>query len=338
MLSYHHLSLEEREKLYALREQGYSFRQIGNLLGRNHTVLSREYRRHAKYGKTYIPCKAHLKAVMAAKEQRTKAPLKNHLIFLYVRQRLRGGWSPEEIAGRLPLDYPGKSIHPETIYRYIYNQRKTRGMKLWRYLKLHRKRRLKADGRKVKSQGKIPYAVRIDLRPAEVNLRQSAGHWETDNMEGKRSDRTTASVEVERKTRYALVSKLKDRLAQTKTDCIVNNLSIFPSGITRTLTADNGHENTFHRQISQKLNLSVFFCHAYHGWEKGTVENTIGRIRKYLPKGTSLDRISERKLKMIEYQLSHTPRKCLNYLTPYEKMQEELAQLKIKSGALQVRM
>ena len=125
MKSYQHLSLEEREKLYALREQGKSFREIARVLDRSHATLSREYARHAKYGKRYLPCKAHEKARKTAVEQRTKAPLKNPKIFVYVREKLRKEkWSPETIAGRLPIDHPGEKICHETIYRYVYCAKK----------------------------------------------------------------------------------------------------------------------------------------------------------------------------------------------------------------------
>ena len=125
MKKYRHLSLEERERLYALREQGKSFRKISELLGRSHTSLSREYRRHSKYGRKYLPCQAHEKALKKGVEQRTKAPLKNVKVFLYIREKLRRGWSPEIISGRLPIDHPGESICPETIYQYIYGKGKS---------------------------------------------------------------------------------------------------------------------------------------------------------------------------------------------------------------------
>jgi len=337
-MGYHHLNLEEREKLYALREQDKSFNEIAGILNRNHSTLSREYRKYAKYGKPYLPCKANLKAQLKSIDQRTKAPLKDHLIFLYVRERLRWGWSPEAISGRLPLDYPGSTIDDETIYRYIYNSKKTRGMKLWRYLKLHRKRRLKTNGRKVKSIGKIPQAVSIDQRPEIVNLRISFGHWETDNMEGKRSDRQAASLAVERLTRHTLLNRLTNHKAKTKARLLIKRLKEFPQPARLTLTADNGHENSRHKLITRKLNLPVYFCHAYHSWEKGTVENTVGRLRLFLPKGESLDSLTNKQLQLMEMKLNNTPRKCLNYLTPCEKMQQELTKLNYQVGALQLRM
>src|SRR3989338_1030831 len=160
MAIYHHLSLEEREKLYAWKEKGLSFREIGKNLKRNVSTITREWKRNGKYGQPYIPCRADRKAAKRALKQRYRAPLKEPLIFLYVRTRLRDfHWSPETIAGRLPIDYPGYSIDDETIYRYIYG-RKQKRMKLWEHLTLHRKRRMKKDGRKVRGV-RIPDALPV---------------------------------------------------------------------------------------------------------------------------------------------------------------------------------
>jgi len=349
---YHHLSLEERERLYALREQEGSFREIGRLLGRSHTTLSREYRHHAKYGKKYLPCKAHQKAVNKTIDQRTKAPLKNIKVFLYVREKLRENWSPEIISGRLSLDYPGESICPETIYQYIYGKGKR--FKLWQYLtKSHKRRRIKS-GRKIrlKKSSRIPKAVSINNRPGKVERRKQAGHFETDLMEGKRENKTALSVNVERKTRYTLLKKIQNKKAKTKEKTMVKDLKMLKSlqkskkPIIRSITGDNGSENSRHTRISRSLKAKFYFCHAYASWEKGTIENTIGRIRTYIPKGTSLVMYTHQQIQWLENQLNNTPRKCLNYLTPNEAMEQEVNKYKFRkyqqekeaSGALRGRM
>jgi IS30 family transposase len=252
-------------------------------------------------------------------KQRYKAPLKNPAIFLYVRKHLReDGWSPETIAGRLPIDHPELSICHETIYQYIYAKRTTsRGMDLEQYLTLKRKRRMKQNGRSVRRHSKIPEAVSIDLRPKGVQKRKQLGHWETDNVIGKQTDKTALSVTVERKTRFTIITKLQDRTAATKTTALVNRLQAY---VTRTLTTDNGAENTNHQKLAHALNLSMYFCHPYHSWEKGTVENTNGRIRRYIPKSVSIDPITEAYIASLEKKLNATPRKCLQYKTPYEMM------------------
>ncbi len=311
--------------LYGMQKEGLSLRDIAKQLKRSHTSLSRELRRNIKYGReyfnnTYLPCKAQKLAEKRASKQRFKAPLKNPSTFLYVRIKLRKGWSPETIAGRLSLDHPELSICHETIYQYIYSHRKkTRGMHLEQYLTLKRKKRMQHNGRHVHRHSKIPEAVSIDKRAKSIQKRRTVGHWETDNVIGKKTDKSALSVTVERKTRYTILTKLKDRTAQSKTDAVINRLS---KNITKTLTADNGTENTNHKQIAITLGLLMYFCHAYHSWEKGTVENTNGRIRRYIPKGVSIDTIPEDYIVALEHEFNNTPRKCLNFLTPYEMMQK----------------
>jgi IS30 family transposase len=98
--------------------------------------------------------------------------------------------------------------------------------------------------------------------------------------------------------------------------------------VKKTLTTDNGLENVNHKKIAKALSLSVYFCHAYHSWEKGTVENTNGRIRRYIPKGKSIDLLTDEEIAKVEYALNHTPRKCLRFRTPDEVMSPALKSTK----------
>ena len=150
--------------------------------------------------------------------------------------------------------------------------------------------------------------------------RKQIGHWETDNVIGRISDVSALSVTVKRVLHVTLINKLPDRSAATKTKVVSARLNTFPSSCKRTLTTDNGSENTYHKKLSTITGIAVYFCHLYHSWEKGTVENTNGRIRRYIPKGVSIDTISDEYIAALEYKLNSTPRKCLKYLTPYEMM------------------
>lgn len=320
MKKYKHLNLEDREKFFLWYTQGVSFREIGRRLHRSHTTFRRELNRNAKgmKGGTYLPCHAQKKAEKRAVRQREKAPLKEPCVFLYVREHLRPpySWTPEQISGRLRLDHPEYSIDDETIYRYIYGK-KTRRERLFNYLLLHRKRRMKKNGRKVKTD-KIRGAVRIDMRPVDANTRTAPGHWETDNMGGKKGDTTGVSVTVDRMSRITRLSKLVDHTAQTKADVIIQTLHKEPALFRETVTADNGPENSNHTRITEQTGIGMYFCYPYHSWEKGSVENMIGRIRRFIPKGESVDTVMEKELQLIEDKLNNTPRKCLGFLTPNE--------------------
>lgn len=319
MRTYHHLQLSEREKIFAWKESGVTLQEISRRLGRNVGTISREWQRHTRYGKAYLPCLAQRQADRSGQRQRYQAPLKCPLVWLYVREHLRKPyfWSPETIAGRLPLDYPGYSVDDETIYRYVY-ARKQRKEKFWKFLTLHRRRRLSLNGRKVTTRGRIPKLIPIENRPVEVMARTYLGHWESDNLEGKRSDQTGISVTVERTLRLTRLVKLQDHRALTKAVMVATGLSQEDPGLMGTLTLDRGLENYFHQLVTFATGIQVYFANAYHSWEKGTVENTIGRIRRFIPKGRTVDDISEEYLQSIEETLNNTPRKVLGYLTPSE--------------------
>ncbi len=324
-MSYTQLKESDRVVIEVLLEEGRSFRTIAKRLGRNVGTVSREIVRNKnKHSGQYVAIKAHKKAVKRLQNQRYKAPLKNQAVFLYVRQQLRGHWTPEEIAGRLSIDLPSQSIHHETIYRYIYNSKKTRGMQLWQYLKNHRKKRMRKFGRKVQ-KSKILNVIRIDERDKNVLLRSEVGHWETDNVGGKTTDISSLCGTVERKTRFVLLDVLENRKAETKTDSLVKDLSQFPSSFVKSITTDNGSENSDHKQWSTQIkDTKVYFCYPYHSWEKGSIENMFTRVRRFIPKGTSIDLISVDDAKILQDKLNNTPRKCLNYLTPNEAMALEL--------------
>ena len=327
-VSFKHLSLKEREILYGMLEKGISLRRVAVEIGRSHSSLSRELSRNTKWGVAYLPCFAQARAGRIGDKQRYKAPLKGPEVFLYVREHLRSPffWSPETISGRIRLDIPGAFITPETIYQYIYNP-KNRQFNLKRYLTRKHNRRRKQTGRSVRKYSKIPNAISVDNRAKYISHRRQLGHWESDLMEGPRSSKHVLSVTVERATRYTVLGRLANKKSETKSKHIVKRMRKIPAQIRRTLTLDNGAENTNHLYLTKQLDIAVYFCHPYHSWEKGTVENTNGRIRRYIPKGTDIKGISVEKINQLEYVLNSTPRKCLGYLTPYEKMSLELGKI-----------
>lgn len=322
MKSYKHLSLEERERIFGFLQKGLSLRAVSNLVHRNVGTISRELGRHSKYGKKYLPCHAQREAVRVGMKQRRRSALKNPTVFLYVRTKLRNElWSPETIAGRLPIEHPKESICHETIYRYIYLNPRTRRDRLWQYLELHRRKRMVKNGRKVKEYTKLTEAIPIQNRPEQINNRSEIGHWETDNVEGKRSDKTAISVTIERLLRLTKLTKLEGHTASVKTDAVITRLQeeqkVNPN-LVRSITFDRGPENSGYKIIAEKLKVEIYACNPYHSWEKGGVENMNKRIRRFIPKGSSVEHITQQYLTLLENKLNSTPRKVLNYLTPIE--------------------
>lgn len=323
---YTHLTLEEREKLFAWKEKGLSIREIAKKLGRSHSTLSRELKRNIKYDSGYIPCIAQRRYERIAKKQRYKAPLKSPEILLYVREHLRPPyfWSPEIISGRLALETGGKlTVTPECIYQYIYSS-KNRKDELWKYLPSKRVKRRKKLGRRVLRKGKAPNAVSISKRPKYIQKRRQRGHWETDNMEGPRHSKPALSVTRERAIRFTKITKLPNQTMDKKSKAVIRELNMFPESLVRTITQDNGKENYAHENTAKELGAKMYFCHPYTSCEKGGVERAIKDIRRFIPKGTPLDSISTKEIQWVEDWLNNKPMKCLGFMTPYEKMCQEL--------------
>jgi len=328
-VSFKHLSLEEREKLYLWKGTGVSNREIGRRLNRNHRTIGDELKKNTKYGKEYLPCNAQKRAERIGAKQRYKAPLKGPEVFLYVRQHLRSPffWTPGVISGRIGIDIQNTSIDTETIYRYIYS-RGAREYRLWEYLPCGRKRRMEKGGREVRNNGKVPNAKSIDTRPKIVEKRKQPGHWETDNIEGPRTTKPALSVSTERLFRLNVITKVPNQKAIVKTYALVKGLSKYPPEYLRSMTQDNGKENYRHEVTSKKLGLEMYFCHPYHSWEKGTVENRNKNIRRFFPKGTDFTKVRPKEIQTVEDILNNTPMECLGYLTPYEKMDKYLKRVK----------
>ncbi len=316
--------------MYKSLSHGESLRAIAKRLGRTHTTMSRELKRHTRYGRPYKPVLADKRAARWAIKQRTKAPLKTAEILNYVHAKLRLGWSPETIAGRLPTDQSGSSTNDESIYRWIYSK-KWRKDRLWRYLVCgHQKRRTKW-GRRGATYTKVLDTRNINLRPKYINKRKQVGHWETDLMESSRAASAALSVTVERVTRLPKLTLVTNKTSKHKTQALIDQASGLPKSLWKSVTADRGSENKNYTVWETNIGISVFFCTAYHSWEKGTVENTIKRIRRFIPKGSNLTDYTAKQIQYIEDWLANCPMKCLQFQTPYERMQQIINKLELKT-------
>jgi IS30 family transposase len=188
----------------------------------------------------------------------------------------------------------------------------------------HKKRRTKHPYRGTTER--IKHRVPITERPAEVEPREVIGHWESDSIIGV--DKSSGlNVVVERATRLANLSFLKNKTAKQTKDAVIRRLNQHPQALVKSITYDNGTENTLHQEINDKLDTKSFFCFPYHSWEKGSVEQVNGLIRRFFPKGTDFNEVSNAEINKVEKLINNRPRKCLNYRTPYEMF-------RIASGAL----
>lgn len=315
---YHQLSLEERDHIAVYRGQGLSLCEIARRLHRNKSSISRELKRNKTliYG-TYGACRAQREAEKRKRDAGRRPRLKNARIRAYVNRHLRAGWSPEQIAGRLHYRHPELSICVESIYRYIYDYRTRCRENFVPYLVRAHKRRQLRGHRHTHKDLHIPERISITCRPGHINARRHVGHWESDTVIARHS-RAALSVTVERKSRFTKINRLQRRTAKDLRIGLTRTLSKYPRHIRRTITYDNGQENVEHMIVNKVLGTRSFFCEPFHSWEKATVENTIGIIRRTFPKKTNFDKVTPVQVKNLERRLNNRPRKVLNYRTPKE--------------------
>jgi IS30 family transposase len=315
---YSHLTVTERERLAKMYYEGQSLANMAKALRRNKSTISRELSRNGPtVYRCYAPCRAQLRSDERRKKASRRPRLSDERIRSYVREKLTLGWSPEIIAGRLPLEHPGLHISHEAIYQYLYDwQTKNRKELIQLLRRAHRRRKLKGIGRKVRKT-KIPNRIPIEARPKAVDSRRYYGHWEGDTMESQKSPPVLNSL-TERKSRLLLLTKLERKAAGETKRAIVGRLAAFPPSLRKTLTLDNGTENTLHEEITEQIGAKCYFARPYASWQRGTNEQTNGMVRWYLPKGTDFRNISEEEISEVESRINNRPRKCLKYKTPQE--------------------
>lgn len=316
--SYGHLSSDERDQIARWWAQGQTVSEIGHRLRRHKSSISREIRRNkTSVYDVYLGYKAHCRAKQRASKTHQRSRLKNDRTRAYVNAKLVCGWSPEQIAGRLPMDYPGNTISTEAIYQYVYDPVVRKEFDLVSLLaRRHKKRQIKGH-RKTHKSSHIPNRIDILKRPEHIDNRKQFGHWEIDAVVSRQS-KDAVNVTCERKSRYVVMTKMKHNSAPQTTRSVIRALDSLPSKARRSLTYDNGSENVDHDIINQRLHTRSYFCQPYHSWEKGTVENTIGLLRRVYPKKTNFALLSQKYLTRLQNLLNNRPRKCLSFKTPKE--------------------
>lgn len=330
-MKYKHLSIVEREKIQELLWQKAGIRTIAGSLGRSPSSVSREINRNIPLKRSYQPRLSHERALKKRKSRGRKLRLKSWFIRRYVVTGLKSGLSPEQIAGRLNLEYHNESISHEAIYQYIYYQVYRNGWgelkphyhDLRPYLKRRHKRRAKKGMRKSQRIWR-PKGLSIDTRPKEVEQRKAIGHWEGDSMVSRKST-VGLNTLVERKTGLVFITKIIDGTAAETKNAVVGRLGTLPATFRRTLTTDNGSENAEYAEITKELNIACYFAHPYSSWERGTNENTNGLIRWYFPKRTDFATIPDEDIKAVENAINNRPRKRLGWRTPLEAFNESVA-------------
>jgi IS30 family transposase len=303
-----------------LKSRGESLRAIARRLKRDPATISRELGRNSPPVRRgyYLPHKAQARAKWRWTTTHQRVRLKTAGLRAYVRSRLLAGWSPELISGRLKHLRLGVRASHEAIYQWIYAEAR----ELIAHLARSHRRRLPRGHSRKHRRSHIPGRISITKRPGRIARRREAGHWEVDTAVSRQGPAALA-VAAERKTRYVRLKRLRRRSARHLRIALNRSLARYPAHLRRSLTYDNGSENTEHQLINAKLGTCSFFCEPFHSWEKGTVENTIGLVRRFYPKRTDFTRLPTRAIKRLERWLNHRPRKCLGYQTPAEAFRRE---------------
>jgi len=277
--SYTHLHLDERRKLAKWREAGISLKEIAARLDRDPSTLHREIRRNT-FRDEEIPRLDGYHAVTAQGMYEDRRAVHRKLVRHpeardAVLDRLKAGWSPEQIAGRMKLERHPVRVSHETIYRFAYS-RTGRAQELFRHLPEHRRRRRPRVGRK-QHAARFSEENAITYRPDTVKERAEFGHWECDLiMFRKEHGGANVTSLVERVSRFTVALKNRDRQSRPVMDALIDGLAPLPQAARRSITFDRGTEFTAWAYLKAGIGAATWFCDPKAPWQKGTVENTTG--------------------------------------------------------------
>lgn len=377
-----YLSFAEREDIALFRAQGLGVREIARRLKRSPSTISRELRRNASTRTFRLEYRASLAQWHAERRARRPKAAKlatNDRLREYVQDRLSGvvrmpdgrpvgppgpkwqgrnkphrgdrrwvqAWSPEQIAKRLPIDFPDDGtmrISHEAIYQALYVQ--SRGglqRELVACLRTGRALRVPRSRARQKVWAHVTPEVMISERPAEVEDRAVPGHWEGDLLIGlersaigtlvERTTRFTMLIHLPREDGYKTGARIKNGPALagygaiTMKNALTNVMSTLPGQLRRSLTWDRGKELSAHAAFKVETGIPVYFADPHSPWQRGTNENTNGLLRQYFPKGTDLTRWNREEIEAVAAALNARPRKTLGWKTPAEALDEHLRSL-----------
>ena len=378
-LSGRYLSFAEREEIALLRAQGCTMQEVARRIGRAASTISRELRRNAATrsgGLEYRATTAQWHAERSARRPKKAKLVLNAALRAYVQERLAGlvvalsgipvpgptvswkgrrhgprqdrrwarAWSPEQIARRLPVDFPDDvtmRISHEAIYQALFVQgRGALRRELTACLRTGRTLRMPRARMRRRGKGFVSPEIMVSQRPAEAADRAVPGHWEGDLILGlgssaigtlvERTTRFTMLLHLPRMTGHGQEARIKNgpalagHGAEAVCEAIMRTITTLPEQLRRSLTWDQGAEMAQHARLKIDAGVQVYFCDPHSPWQRGTNENTNGLLRQYFPKGTDLSVHSDEHLRFVEQEMNDRPRKRLDFLKPQELMTQLL--------------
>lgn len=341
---YRHLTLNDRIEIEKLHDHGHPHAEIARRIGVHRSTIGREIKKrswqpehdHAnlrpylrnkldtrhRRDRVYLAGQAQLHANTRRARSHQPYRMTHDPLVDWVITHLGRGWTPEEISGRLPIEHPTDHrmrVSPETLYAWIYSPGQQH-RQLHQYLARGQKKRRRIKGRKVHTE-RIKYRVSIHERPAEVLTREEFGHWESDSVLGAHGTGGIHTM-VERTSRYYLGVKLSRVAAAPTLEAQLGVYRVLPAHAVKSVTADNGSEFAHHYMLADTIGVPTYFCDPYSAYQRGSNEHFNGRLRKYLPKGTTFEDLTQEELDEYIGEINDRPRKVLGWATPAEVFQE----------------
>jgi transposase, IS30 family len=348
-VSSRHLSLLDREAIFAGLSAGASYADIARGLGRPTSTVTREldanrliqaHARAVPVGQragargpfparpNYSPSIAQQRFEARLARPKTSKLAANPRLRDEVQTRLGKQHSPEQISHRLVEEFPNDAelrVSHETIYRSLYVEgRGELKRELTRHLRTGRSLR-KPQRRPERRLSRIPDMVNISERPAEVADRAVPGHWEGDLITGTENKSAIGTL-VERATGFTMLLHLPERHGAVEVqEAMIAAMRLLPERLRKTVAWDQGGEMANHVQITLATDVKIYFCDPASPWQRGSNENTNGLLRQYFPKGTDLSGYHPDYLAFVADELNDRPRKRLGWKTPKEALRELLS-------------
>ena len=325
MTLYTHLTEEERISIDRGLQKGFSLREIGRNLGRSPSTLSREIKRNAHWKWGYLAEDAQKR--YKGRQKRKKSILfSNQDLQALVIEKLHLFWTPHEISGFLKKNNHEHYVCAETIYTFIYSPHGRR-LNLYTLLKRKHKKRI-PKGSRTQRQSIIQNLIPLSERPEKANNRWEIGHFEGDLIINPGGN---VAVLVERVLRYTFAIKNPSKHTDTVMQGIKMKLDPLPKVMKKSIAYDRGTEFAHHENLTQDTEMVTYFCKPHSPWQKGAVENTNGRLRRWIPKKSDISSLSQEDLDRIVDIMNNTPRKCLGYQTPQQALNAYLRDVALQS-------
>jgi len=322
-MSFKHITSFQRNELSALLRAGLKQKEVAKLLGKTASAICQELKRNpanTKMGYDAGVAKENTKRRRIVANWRFRKLDNNKWLKIYIEIKLKQYWSPEQISGRLKIDYPNnknKQIGKDSIYKYIHDERRD----LVKYLRCQKgKYRCRYGTRIREKQRREQEKKRIDVRPEIVEKKERIGDWEGDTIVGR--DKSHILTHVDRKSGFGIADKLVRGLAELTRITTQERFNKISKNKKHTITYDNGSTFAEYELTEKKTGIDIYFANPYHSWERGCNENFNGLLRQFFPKKSSFVMITQERIENIVKLINNRPRKRLNYLTPAEVFYE----------------